>query len=147
MCILLAARMESTGSRNKIQVSQKTAELVICGGHPELVKPRESLVFAKGKGELQTYWLTHLSELVVRLPAVTIIYRRDCPIRGSVDNSTPGSGSRYYEWWFLLLKGNFLTLALTVSILDYLVCQLEDARTFLLKNSGCSTHLQVLYFN
>jgi hypothetical protein len=57
MCILLAARMESTGSTNKIQVSQKTAELIISGGHSDWVTPRESLVFAKGKGELQTYWL------------------------------------------------------------------------------------------
>jgi hypothetical protein len=50
--------MESTGSKNKIQLSQKTAELIISGGHPDWVNPRETLVFAKGKGELQTYWLT-----------------------------------------------------------------------------------------
>ena len=58
MCTPLAARMESTGSKSKIQVSQTTADLIISGGHPGWIKPRESLVFAKGKGELQTYWLT-----------------------------------------------------------------------------------------
>ena len=58
MFIPLAARMESTGSKSKIQVSQKTADLIIAGGHSGWIKPRESLVFAKGKGELQTYWLT-----------------------------------------------------------------------------------------
>ena len=58
MCTPLAARMESTGSKSKIQVSQTTADLIISGGHPGWIKPRESLVFAKGKGELQTYWLS-----------------------------------------------------------------------------------------
>jgi hypothetical protein len=58
MSILLAARMESTGSKSKIQVSQATADLIIIGGHPDWIKPREEIVFAKGKGDLQTYWLS-----------------------------------------------------------------------------------------
>ena len=53
-----AARMESTGERNKIQVSQKTAELLIAAGKGEWIKPRDSLVVAKGKGKLQTFWLS-----------------------------------------------------------------------------------------
>jgi len=52
-----AARMESTGVKRKIQVSQETAELIIAANRPNWVKPREDIIIAKGKGELQTYWL------------------------------------------------------------------------------------------
>jgi hypothetical protein len=57
-----AARMESTGARRKIQVSQETAELIIAS-HPNWVKPRQDIVVAKGKGEMQTYWLLPQREL------------------------------------------------------------------------------------
>jgi len=52
-----AARMESTGIPNKIQVSQKTADLLIAAGKERWLTAREELVSAKGKGQLQTYWL------------------------------------------------------------------------------------------
>jgi hypothetical protein len=55
--LLQAARMESTGIRNKIQLSQETADLLIAAGKSHWVKPREEKIVAKGKGELQTYWL------------------------------------------------------------------------------------------
>ena len=53
----IAARMESTGMRNKIQVSQETAELIIAAGKSQWIRAREGTVVAKGKIELQTYWL------------------------------------------------------------------------------------------
>jgi len=53
-----AARMESTGEPNKIQVSQQTAELLMSAGRESWLTKREELVSAKGKGQLQTYWLT-----------------------------------------------------------------------------------------
>jgi class 3 adenylate cyclase len=53
-----AARMESTGMKNKIQLSQQTADLLFSAGKESWVKARSDLVVAKGKGELQTYWLT-----------------------------------------------------------------------------------------
>jgi hypothetical protein len=53
-----ASRMESTGVRGKIQVSGKTAELLIIEGKSGWVTPREELTIAKGKGKLQTYWAT-----------------------------------------------------------------------------------------
>lgn len=59
-----AARMESTGLKNRIQVSQETADLIIAGGKANWVELREDTVHAKGKGELQTYWLKHKSEKV-----------------------------------------------------------------------------------
>lgn len=53
-----ASRMESTGERDRVQVSQETADLLIAAGKRHWVKAREEKVYAKGKGELQTYWLS-----------------------------------------------------------------------------------------
>ncbi|KAG7338693.1 adenylate/guanylate cyclase [Nitzschia inconspicua] len=52
-----ASRMESTSLPGKIQVSQKTAELIIENGKGSWLTAREDPVNAKGKGMLQTYWL------------------------------------------------------------------------------------------
>ena len=52
-----AARMESTGLRNKIHVSQETADLLREAGKSHWVEERKDVVVAKGKGALQTYWL------------------------------------------------------------------------------------------
>ena len=49
--------MESTGERGRIQVSEKTAELLISAGKGSWLSPRKELVHAKGKGPMQTYWL------------------------------------------------------------------------------------------
>ena len=51
-----AARMESTGMRNQIQVSQTTADCLIEAGKQLWLKTREETVEAKGKGIMQTYW-------------------------------------------------------------------------------------------
>jgi class 3 adenylate cyclase len=52
-----ASRMESTGLRDKIQVSRDTADLIIAAGKSNWLTSREDRVVAKGKGEMQTYWL------------------------------------------------------------------------------------------
>jgi hypothetical protein len=52
-----ASRMESTGKRNQIQVSQATADLITESGKSHWMRKREELVQAKGKGEVQTYWI------------------------------------------------------------------------------------------
>ena len=52
-----AARMESTGKRGFIQCSQATADVLSEAGKGHWIKPREEKVHAKGKGELQTYWI------------------------------------------------------------------------------------------
>ena len=52
-----AARMESTGLRNKIHISQETADLLHEAGKGHWVEERKDIVVAKGKGALQTYWL------------------------------------------------------------------------------------------
>ena len=52
-----AARMESTGSRNKIQVSPSTYEELVNAGKAQWLRPRIDEVHAKGKGSMKTYWL------------------------------------------------------------------------------------------
>jgi len=49
--------MESTGQKNKIQLSEDTAKLLTDSGHHHWIQPRSDLVDVKGKGECQTYWL------------------------------------------------------------------------------------------
>ena len=45
-----AARMESTGSKNRIQVSQASADMIKAAGRKDIwVVPREEMVEAKGK--------------------------------------------------------------------------------------------------
>ena len=52
-----ASRMESTGIRNRIQISKQTADCLSKMGYSSWFQPREDLVHAKGKGYLQTFWL------------------------------------------------------------------------------------------
>jgi class 3 adenylate cyclase len=52
-----AARVESTGQRNKIHLSHETAELLYKDGKSNWLQKRSETVMAKGKGEMQTYWL------------------------------------------------------------------------------------------
>jgi hypothetical protein len=49
--------MESTGMRDMIQISQETSDLLIEAGKSSWIMPREEKVAAKGKGDLQTYWV------------------------------------------------------------------------------------------
>ena len=52
-----ASRMESTGTRDCIQVSQDTADLLIAAGKKSWITPRSDIIVAKGKGEMQTFWI------------------------------------------------------------------------------------------
>ena len=53
-----AARMESSGLPNMIQVSQTTADLLISASKEHWIKPRDEQIYAKGKGQMTTYWLS-----------------------------------------------------------------------------------------
>ncbi|CAB9500010.1 Receptor-type guanylate cyclase gcy [Seminavis robusta] len=53
----VAARMESNGLREKIQVSQATADLIAAAGKGSWLTKRDELVTAKGKGDMQTFWV------------------------------------------------------------------------------------------
>ena len=52
-----AARVETTGLRNRIHLSNETAQLLKEAGKTKWIVAREDKVVAKGKGELETYWL------------------------------------------------------------------------------------------
>ena len=49
--------MESTGAPNRVHISQATADLVIDSGKGHWLRKRDDLIEAKGKGEIQTYWV------------------------------------------------------------------------------------------
>jgi Adenylate and Guanylate cyclase catalytic domain len=51
-----ASRMESNGIPNKIHISFETAKLLIDAGKGHWVQERDTLVQAKGKGTIRTYW-------------------------------------------------------------------------------------------
>jgi class 3 adenylate cyclase len=53
-----AARMETNGSPGLIHVSQQTADELIAKGKSSWVTPRADKITAKGKGEMQTYWVS-----------------------------------------------------------------------------------------
>eukprot|EP00980_Cylindrotheca_fusiformis_P010892 scaffold2482_cov116-Cylindrotheca_fusiformis.AAC.2 len=53
-----AARMESSGERSRIQISQVTADLLTEAGLARWIIPRSSKIYVKGKGEMQTYWVS-----------------------------------------------------------------------------------------
>jgi hypothetical protein len=50
--------MESTGAKNKIQISSITADLLVAGGKEQWIEPRKDAVKAKGKGLMKTFFLT-----------------------------------------------------------------------------------------
>jgi len=58
-----AARIESSGLRNKIHLSHETAELLFAAGKSNWMARRTDTIVAKGKGEMQTYWLLTDEEL------------------------------------------------------------------------------------
>jgi hypothetical protein len=58
-----AARIESSGLRNRIHLSHETAELLHSAGKSNWMTRRTDTIVAKGKGEMQTYWLLTDEEL------------------------------------------------------------------------------------
>jgi Adenylate and Guanylate cyclase catalytic domain len=55
--------MESNGKKDCIHVSEATAKLLMDSGKQRWLTPRKDRVVAKGKGEMQTYWLEVRSSL------------------------------------------------------------------------------------
>lgn len=56
-----ASRMESTGQKNRIQISKATADLLKKEDKEHWYVEREGGVEAKGKGQLHTFWLSPAS--------------------------------------------------------------------------------------
>ena len=56
-CMNTTARVQTTGQRDCIHVSEQTASLLTLAGKRKWLIPREDQVQAKGKGYLKTFWL------------------------------------------------------------------------------------------
>jgi hypothetical protein len=97
-----AARMESTGKMNCIQMSEETAELLIAAGKSKWVKPREDHVYAKGKGKMQTFFLEinraqdsnsiHSSEE----GTTTVVEKKELAL--AISNDILAKNARLIEW-------------------------------------------------
>ena len=59
-----AARMESCGIKDKIHISQSTADLLILANKSHWLTPRQDIIEAKGKGKMQTYWVNRKTTTV-----------------------------------------------------------------------------------
>ena len=81
------ARVEGTGKRGCVHLSQETADLLIKAGKGGWIEPRDDLVEAKGKGKLQTYWLKrHLKRNDTRSTGS----REDSSSSPELGSDTPG---------------------------------------------------------
>jgi hypothetical protein len=58
----MAARMESTGARNRVHISSDTAELLKAAGKGGWIEKRKETIDVKGKGLLHTYWVKVTTE-------------------------------------------------------------------------------------
>jgi hypothetical protein len=81
--------MESTGSKNQIHISQETCDLLRAAGKDHWIQERKEKVVAKGKGELQTFWLE-----MNRAFSSSSGGSSNCR-RKSLDNEVPGIGIGY----------------------------------------------------
>eukprot|EP00980_Cylindrotheca_fusiformis_P023104 scaffold10116_cov127-Cylindrotheca_fusiformis.AAC.6 len=66
-----AARMEQSGERSRIQLSQATADMLTEAGLASWTTPRSSRIFVKGKGEMQTYWLRYSKDHKARVSPIS----------------------------------------------------------------------------
>jgi class 3 adenylate cyclase len=96
-----AARMESTGTPNMIQVSQETADLLLLAGKTRWMTRRAGMVQAKGKGKLQTYWLfdgASQSTLVSDNDSSSSVGKIDFDVYCRSDSLQDGKLQRLIEW-------------------------------------------------
>jgi class 3 adenylate cyclase len=57
-----ASRIESTGTRDRVHISKRTADLLITAGKTHLINRRDQQIVAKGLGEFETFWLVFVKE-------------------------------------------------------------------------------------
>ena len=82
-----ASRMESTGKKNCIQISDYTANLLIKAGKTNWIKLREDKITAKGKGEMTT-WFVDLSANGIKPSHMSDSVTPDVNIREEENAST-----------------------------------------------------------
>ncbi|CAB9510360.1 Receptor-type guanylate cyclase gcy [Seminavis robusta] len=89
-----SARMESNSAAGKILCSQDTADLLIAGGKRHWVSPRAEKIVAKGKGEMQTFWVTIKNTKSVLDGSVSEFYSRTS---STVDDSQAGGDDGFVD--------------------------------------------------
>eukprot|EP00980_Cylindrotheca_fusiformis_P003628 scaffold814_cov100-Cylindrotheca_fusiformis.AAC.10 len=106
-----AARIESTGMRNRVHLSSETAEFLIATGRSDWVQRRSDLVCVKGKGEIQTYWLCSPQDAVKEAsrkksiaPASSAASCSDGIALESLEKSLPPRILRLVKWNVEILK-------------------------------------------
>lgn len=82
-----ASRMETTGIKNRIQISHTTAQLLIEAGKESWIVPREDTVKAKGKGVVQTYWMVNGGNRDNGSVASAFSYMSDTTLQSTTDVS------------------------------------------------------------
>jgi hypothetical protein len=94
------ARMESTGSRNRIHISQECCDLLVDGGKNHWFEPREDTIVAKGKGAMKTYWLkTQESIENKKRPKLDHELRQSSLDRNELDSISIEKCNRYVQLW------------------------------------------------
>jgi len=93
------ARMESTGIRDRIQISQETADLLRQAGKNHWFEPREETVNAKGKGQLKTFWLRTQDNLdKQKRPALPAEMRASVIEKSAIDQLASEKTARLIDW-------------------------------------------------
>jgi hypothetical protein len=75
-----AARVESLGIRDRIHLSQETAEILHAAGKSNWITRRTDTIVAKGKGEMQTYWLLTDEEVAAGAAVESNINKAAAPL-------------------------------------------------------------------
>lgn len=93
------ARMESTGIRDRIQMSQETANLLSVAGKKHWYEAREDTVVAKGKGAMNTFWLRTQENLEKRKrPSLPAEFRESVIEKASLDKLASEKTARLIDW-------------------------------------------------
>ncbi len=85
--------MESTSVRNRIQLSQATANLLMKAGKGSWIVKRSGEVEAKGKGRMQTFWLKCSVSFPILKPKLEESTEQEPTASESEDASTRGKES------------------------------------------------------
>ena len=72
-----AARMESHGLAGQIHVSEETAKALSAQGKSHWVTPRKDQLNVKGKGILQTFWVSNRNVRETSCPGTSVVYADD----------------------------------------------------------------------
>lgn len=103
-----AARMESTGIRNRIQISEETARELTEAGKEQWLTRRDEAVQAKGKGELSTYWIfeKNCSSVVGSTGSSLELENSDSIANAEIKQSMRGRRRRLIDWNVDLFAGS-----------------------------------------